>query len=131
MADYKNIVKGTFNAVKSKARDIIENGAVRDVYDRSTTVAKCYANIAKLTLLINGQLEEEKDAFAEIGRLYYKQSGGAASGDYAPLYQELWAVQQKIEEMRSELDAAKAAVESMKASKDIDVEILDYVPEDE
>jgi len=131
MADYKSIIKGTYNAVKSKAKDIVESGAVRDAYDRGTTAAKCYANIAKLTLQINGELEDEKNIFAEIGRLYYRESGGVGAGDFAPLYQELWSIQQKIEDMRAELDAAKAAVEAMKASKGIDVDILDYVPTEE
>lgn len=130
MATYKSMIKGTINAISSKAKDIIENGAVREAYDKGTAAAKNYANIAWLTLRINGELEEEKEAFARIGRLYYEQSGGIASGEYAPLYEELWAVQQKIAEMRSELDSTRAAIEDMKATAGVEVEIVDYEPED-
>lgn len=130
MATYKSILKGTVNAIGAKAKDLIENGAVREAYDKGTTAAKSYANIAMLTLKINGELEEEKEVFAEIGRLYYEQSGGVASGDYAPLYEKLWEIEQKIDSMRAELSAAKSAVDELKASRGVEVEIVDYPPEE-
>ena len=116
MADYKSILKGTINSVANKAKQYVESGALKDSYDKGSTAAKCYANIAKLTLQINGELEEQKKVFIEIGRLYYDEHRGAPDGRYAQLFGELEAMDEKIEAMREELEAAKAAVEAAKAS---------------
>lgn len=116
MADYKSILKGTINSVASKAKHYVESGALKDTYDKSSTAAKCYANIAKLTLQINGELEEQKKVFVEIGRLCYDEHKDAPDGRYAPLFEELQAMDEKIEAMREELEAAKAAVEAARAS---------------
>ena len=110
MAEIKSIIKGTVNQLGGKAKELAESGAVRDAYDRGLTAVKAYANIAKLTLQINGELEEQKDIFAEIGRLYYAENGGVSDGDYAELFDAVKLSDAKIEAMRSELDAAKSAV---------------------
>lgn len=115
MADLGSIVKGTVNFIGNKAKEISENGAVKDIYDRGSTTARCYANIAKLTVLINGELEEQKKVFTEIGRLYYEEKAGEGDGFYAPLFEELKSIDKKIEDMRCELEAAKEAVEAAKA----------------
>lgn len=112
MADFNSIIKGTVNFIGSKAKEISENGTVKEMYDRSSTTARCYANIAKLTVLINGELEEQKKVFTEIGRLYYEENAGKADGFYAPLFEELQNIDKKIEDMRAELEAAKEAVEA-------------------
>lgn len=117
MADYKSMIKGTINVIGAKAKSIAESGELKDAYDRGTTTARCYANIAKLTVQINGELEEQKKIFTEIGRLYYEEHRGNPEGFYLPLFEELWAKDDKIEEMRAELEAAKAAVENAKANK--------------
>ena len=77
----------------------------------------CYANIAKLNLQINGELEEQKKVFTEIGRQYYDQNRDCAEGKFAVLFQELQAIDDRIEIMRTELEAAKAAVEASKGCK--------------
>lgn len=118
MADYKSILKGTINSVAGKAKQYVESGALKDTYDKSSTAARCYASIAKLTLQINGELEEQRKVFVEIGRLYYSEHKDAPEGYYAPLFDELRALDEKIEAMREELEAAKAAVEAAKASGD-------------
>ena len=71
MADYKSMIKGTISAVGKKAKDYVESGALRDAYDRSSTTARCYANIAKLNLQINGELEEQKKVFIHFLLLYH------------------------------------------------------------
>ena len=116
MADYKSILKGTISSVANKAKQYVESGALKDTYDKGSTAAKCYASIAKLTLQINGELEEQKKVFIEIGRLYYDEHRNAPDGRYAQLFEELDAMDEKIEAMREELEAAKAAVEAAKAS---------------
>lgn len=130
MADYKSIIKGTVRYLGKKAKNITENSAVREVYDRSSTTAKCYANIAKLTVLINGELEEQKNIFTEIGHIYYKENAGKGEGPYEGLFEQLEEIDRKIEEMRVELNAAKASVEAARKAEinenGIEVEIVDF-----
>ena len=114
MADYKSMIKGTISAVGKKAKEYVESGALKDAYDRSSTTAMCYANIAKLNLQINGELEEQKKVFLEIGRICYDENRDAPYGKYAPLFDELTKIDERIETMRRELEAAKAAVEAAK-----------------
>ncbi len=114
MADYKSILKGTLNSVTKKAKDYVESGGLKDAYDKGSTAARCYANIAKLTLQINGELEEQNKVFIEIGRLCYDQMRENPDERYAPLFDELRAMDERIETMREELEAAKAAVEAGK-----------------
>ena len=127
MADYKSMIKGTISAVGKKAKDYVESGALRDAYDRSSTTARCYANIAKLNLQINGELEEQKKVFIEIGRQYYDQNRDCAEGKFATLFQDLQAIDDRIEVMRTELEAAKAAVEASKGYKGTYPEIAYYI----
>ena len=63
MADYKSMIKGTINAIGTKAKDFAESGKMRDAYDRGSTTARCYAAIAKLNVKINGEVEEQKKIF--------------------------------------------------------------------
>ena len=114
MADYKRILKGTRNSVTKKAKDYVESGSLKEAYDKGSTTARCYANIAKLSLQINGELEEENKVFIEIGRLCYDENRDNPDGRYAPLFDELKAMDERIEKMREELEAAKAAVEAGK-----------------
>lgn len=118
MADYKSILKGTINSVTKKAKNYVESGGLKDAYDKGSTAARCYANIAKLTLQINGELEEQNKVFIEIGRLCYDENHDNPSGSYAPLFEELKAMDDRIEVMREELEAAKAAVEAAKNGGD-------------
>ena len=114
MADYKSILKGTLNSVTKKAKDYVASGSLKEAYDKGSTTARCYANIAKLSLQINGELEEENKVFIEIGRLCYDENRDNPDGRYAPLFDELKAMDERIEKMREELEAAKAAVEAGK-----------------
>ena len=114
MADYKSILKGTLNSVTKKAKDYVESGSLKEAYDKGSTTARCYANIAKLSLQINGELEEENKVFIEIGRLCYDENRDNPDGRYAPLFDELKAMDERIEKMREELEAARAAVEAGK-----------------
>lgn len=125
MADYKSILKGTINSVAGKAKQYVESGALKDSYDKGSTAARCYANIAKLSLQINGELEEQKKAFIEIGRLYYDEHRDAPSERYARLFDEIKAFDDKIEAMRDEIEAAKAAIEAAKDSGGIYIDSPD------
>lgn len=85
MADYKSILKGTLNSVTKKAKAYVESGGLKEAYDKGSTTARCYANIAKLTLQINGELEEQNKVFIEIGRLCYDENRDNPGERYAPL----------------------------------------------
>ena len=97
MADYKSILKGTLNSVTKKAKDYVESGGLKEAYDRGSTTARCYANIAKLTLQINGELEEQNKVFIEIGRLCYDENRENPGERYAPLFEELKAAKAAVE----------------------------------
>lgn len=117
MADYKSIVKGTAHSIGNKAKSYVESGALKDAYLKGSTAARCYANIAKLNLQINGELEEQKKVFIEIGRLFYDEHRFDADGKYATLFAELEDSDAKIDAMRTELNAAKAAIKASKNNK--------------
>ena len=118
MADYISIIKGNLKALGNKAKQFAETGAVKDVYDRSSTTARCYANIAKLTVLINGELEDQQKVFNEIGRLYYELSRGNAPEHFEELFKKVGEMDEKIEAMRQELADAKAAVEASRSNSE-------------
>ena len=66
MANYRSMIKGTASALGNKAKEKIKSAAqsnkLHSVYDRSSTTARCYANIAKLNVKINGETTEQKKA---------------------------------------------------------------------
>lgn len=112
MAKYTSMIKGTLKAIGNKAKSIAETDAVRDAYDRGTTTARCYANIAKLNVLINGELEDQQKVFNEIGRLFYELNRGEPPEHFEELFGAVSEMDEKIEAMREELASAKAAVEA-------------------
>ena len=85
MADWKDMLAGTLGALQDKARELRESDAVeqvrrkldeategtvvRSVYEQGAARTKIYAKIAKLSLGVNGQTEELKKVYAEIGKL--------------------------------------------------------------
>ena len=68
MADYKDIIAGTINSIVGKVKEVAESGAVRDIYENGANRAKSYGRIAKLALELNGENEELKRVYTEIGR---------------------------------------------------------------
>lgn len=134
MANYRSMIKGTASAISSIAKEKIKNvaqsGKVRDVYDRGSTTAKCYANIAKLNVRINGELEEQKKVFIEIGRLYFDQHRNDPEDYFVPLFDELKAMDEKIEALRVELYEAKESIAAAR-ERDVEVEVVDLETEPE
>ncbi len=134
MANYRSMIKGTASAISSFAKEKIKNvaqsGKVRDVYDRGSTTAKCYANIAKLNVRINGELEEQKKVFIEIGRLYFDQHRNDPEDYFVPLFDELKAMDEKIEALRVELYEAKESIAAAR-ERDVEVEVVDLETEPE
>ena len=126
MADYKSIIAGTLNSLASKVKEVAESGSVRDIYDRGAGRAKAYARIAKLSLELNGENEELKKVYAEIGRLYYEQSKDAPEGFFAPLFAQAEELYAGISARQDEINSLRAEMESEGSLDDIDVEISEF-----
>ena len=100
-----------------------KNGTVREAYARGTERTKTYAKIAKLTLELNGENEELRKIYTEIGKLYFEQAGDSAEGFFAPLFAQAKETAGKIRAVEEEICALRASVAPEGAEKDIEVEI--------
>lgn len=128
MADYKDIIAGTINSIVGKVKEVAESGAVRDIYENGASRAKSYGRIAKLALELNGENEELKRVYTEIGRLYYEQAKDAPEGFFAPLFAQAEEICGRIAAKEDEINALKAdvAVATGCDEADIDVEIGEF-----
>ncbi len=126
MADYKSIIAGTLTNLASKVKEVAESGSVRDIYDRGAVRAKAYARIAKLSLELNGENEELRKVYAEIGRLYYEQAKDAPEGFFAPLFAQAEELYSGIAAREEEINALRAEMEAESSIDDIDVEISEF-----
>ncbi len=137
MADWKDMLAGTLGALRDKARELRESDAVeqvrrkldeategtvvRSVYEQGAARTKIYAKIAKLSLGVNGQTEELKKVYAEIGKLYFEQAREAPEGIFAPLFGQAETLIASIRADADEIEELKAKIEAQQ--QDIDVEI--------
>ena len=126
MADYKDIIKGTLSSIAGKVKEVAESGTVRDIYDKGASRAKAYSRIAKLTLEMNGESEELKRVYTEIGKLYYEQAKDAPEGFFAPLFSQVKEISDSILAKEEEINAMKAEFEAEAAAKDIEVEVCAF-----
>ena len=144
MADYKDIITGTISNIMGKVKEVAENPNVKDavdkvkaaaedtvgkvkeaaegstvkeVYDQGASRVKSYGRIAKLSLEMNGDYEELKRVYTEIGKLCYDQFRDAPEGFFAPLFAQ-------VEEISARIERSEAEIEAMKAEADISVEIV-------
>ena len=150
MADYKDIITGTLtnlvgkvkevaespnvkeavDKVKAAAEDTVgkvkaaaEGSTVKEVCDQGANRVKSYGRIAKLSLEMNGDYEELKRVYTEIGKLCYDQFKDAPEGDFAPLFAQVEEISARIERGEAEIEAMKA--ENTAAHEpDISVEIV-------
>ena len=142
MADYKDIIKGTLNNIAGKVKEVAESdtvqnfcgkvkeaaetGSVKEIYDKGASRAKAYSRIAKLTLEMNGESEELKRVYTEIGKLYYDQAKDAPEGFFAPLFNQVQEISADILAKEEEINAMKAEFEAESAAKDIEVEVCEF-----
>ena len=144
MADYKDIITGTISNLMGKVKEAAENPNVKDavdkvkaaaedtvgkvkeaaegstvkeVYEQGASRVKSYGRIAKLSLEMNGDYEELKRVYTEIGKLCYDQFKDAPEGFFAPLFAQ-------VEEISARIERSEAEIEAMKAEADISVEIV-------
>ena len=131
MSDTLDKLTGTLGELVKKAKElgtqavetVDKNGTVREAYARGTERTKTYAKIARLTLELNGENEELRKVYTEIGKLYFEQSGAEAGGFFAPLCAQAAETADKIRALEDELCALRESVMPAGAEKDIEVEI--------
>ena len=100
-----------------------KNGTVRGVYAKGAERTKAYARIARLTLDLNGENEELKKIYTEIGKLYYEQLQGRAEGFFAPLFAQVGETAENIRSIETEIDSLRRKIAEESGEKDIEVEI--------
>ena len=126
MADYKDIINGTLNSIVDKVKEVAGSDKVRSFYEQGTSKAKSYGRIAKLSLELNGDSEELKRIYTEIGKLYYEQAKDAPEGFFAPLFAQAAELNERITAKEEEIDALKAEDGSDEDVEiDIEVEVVE------
>lgn len=131
MSDTMDRLAETLGGLVKKAKEIgtqavetvDKNGTVRDAYARGTERTKTYAKIAKLTLELNGENDELRKIYTEIGKLYFEQIAGSAEGFFAPLVAHASETAEKIRTLEEEIRTLRDSVMPEGAEKDIEVEI--------
>lgn len=128
MANYKDIINGTIHSLAGKVREVSENGGVREIYSKGAERAKAYARAAKLSLEINGEAEELRKVYAEIGKLYFEENEAAPGPLYAGLFAQAQELRGRLTEKEAEIRAMREEYEAAQAEKtgDIQVEIGDF-----
>ena len=119
MADYKDIISGTINSIVGKVKEVAESGAVRDIYENGANRAKSYGRIAKLALELNGENEELKRVYTEIGRLYYENYRDTADAFLAELCQQVTDANAHVAEMEAQMDELRAAAREYRPAPDL------------
>ena len=119
MADYKDIIAGTISSIVGKVKEAAESpsvqqavgkvkeaagdtvnkvkeaaegSTVKEVYEQGASRVKSYSRIAKLSLQVNGEYEELRRVYAEIGKLCYEQHRDAPEEFFAPLFSQVEAI---------------------------------------
>ena len=124
MADYKDMITGTLKNIMGKVKEVADSNTVRDIYEQGAGKAKAYGQIAKLSLEINGDREELKRVFAEVGQLYYEQAKDAPEGFFRALFAQAEQIKANISAKEEEISYLKSEVSP--AVADIDVEIAEF-----
>jgi hypothetical protein len=145
MANYKDIITGTLSNLANKAKEVaekptvkdavgkvktvaddaagkvkgaVEGSTVKEVYDQGASRVKSYGHIAKLSLEINGDYEELKRVYTEIGKLCYEQQKDAPQEFFAPLFAQ-------VQEITARIQKNEDTIAEMKAEQDITVEVVE------
>ena len=123
MADYKDIITGTLNNLVGKVKDVASNGTVRNIYEQGASRAKSYSSIAKLTLEMNGESEELRRVYTEIGKLYFEQAKDAPEGFFISLFSQAEEISRRIAEKEAKIEEMKEELEAQNGKSDIEVDI--------
>ncbi len=123
MADYKDIINGTLSSLVDKVKEAANSSTVRGVYEQGASRAKVYGRIAKLGLEINGEAEELKRVYTEIGKLYYEQAKEDPQGFFAPLFAQAAELSGKIAAKEQEIEDLKAGLEAEHTGVEVEIEV--------
>ena len=151
MADYKDIITGTISNIVgkvkeaaespsvqqavgkvkeaagdtvSKVKEAAEGSTVKEVYEQGASRVKSYGRIAKLSLQVNGEYEELRRVYTEIGKLCYDRHKDAPEELFAPLFSQVEEIGSRIKSMEDEIEAVKAEVSGAGDDGDITVEVV-------
>ena len=116
----------TVQNLVDKVKTAAENTGVRDIYEQGAGVAKAYGSIAKLSVELNGQKEELKRVYAEIGELYFEQAKDAPEGFFAGLFAQAESIKSAVAAKEAQIEILKSEVKPAAAEADIDVEIAEF-----
>ncbi len=135
MADYKDIIAGTISNIVGKVKEVAESpsvqqavdkmkeaagdtvskvkeaaegSTVKEVYEQGASRVKSYGRIAKLSLQVNGEYEELRRVYTEIGKLCYARHKEAPEEFFAPLFSQVEEITRRIDSMEAEIEAVKA-----------------------
>ena len=123
MANYKDMLSGTFRELAGKVREVAESGSVRDIYNKGAERAKGYARAARLMLEINGDSEELRKVYAEIGKLFFEENSAAPGPLYAGLFSQAEEIRTRLREKEQEVRAMREDFEAAKAENTGDIEV--------
>ena len=112
MSDYMDLINGTLKNIAEKVKDAAEATGVREVYEQGIERTKSYGAIARLTVGINGDTEELKRVYQEIGRLYYEEHKDAPEGFYSSLFSQVDALNAAVGAKREEIETLKNGIDS-------------------
>ncbi|HIR86959.1 MAG TPA: hypothetical protein IAC00_07435 [Candidatus Limivicinus faecipullorum] len=151
MADYKDIITGTISNIVgkvkeaaespsvqqavgkvkeaagdtvSKVKEAAEGSTVKEVYEQGASRVKSYGRIAKLSLQVNGEYEELRRVYTEIGKLCYDRHKDAPEELFAPLFSQVEEIGSRIKSMEDEIEAVKVEVSGAGDDGDITVEVV-------
>ena len=124
MANYKELLGSLVN----KAKDAMESSGVTEVYQKGASRTRAYSRIARLTLDLNGQADELRKVYTEIGKLYFEQATDDPQSFFAPLFAQAGKLREEMKAKETELEALKESLkEEKEEEKDIEVEITEEV----
>ena len=151
MADYKDIITGTISNLVGKVKEVAESpsvqqavdkvkeaagdtvskvkeaaegSTVKEVYEQGASKVKSYGRIAKLSLQVNGEYEELRRVYTEIGKLCYDRHKDSPEEFFSPLFSQVEEINSRIESMEAEIEAVKAQVSGESGDDDIVVEVV-------
>lgn len=148
MSDYSDLIK-SLKAAAGGFADIAKDLAgaagdkAKDLAGGAGEKAKSLARMAKLSVELSSERDSLKDAYAEVGRLYFETADKTAPGEmYVRAFDRVMLSLAAIERMEAELTELRAALgysgvvdadfeDVVSASEDgIEVEITEDKPEE-
>ena len=128
MPNYKDILSGTLRSLGDKVKEVGEAGGVKEIYSRGAERAKSYARAAKLSLAINGETEELRKIYTEIGTLYFDQNREAPGALFAGLFAQAEEIRTRLSDKEAELRGMRESFEAEQAEKsgELEVEIGEF-----